>query len=510
MNQHHKLEDQIASVLQRQAQVVDTLARSSVPTTPGLVGRTNNRRPRTYGVLAAAALVAVISGGLWALRPGQLGPTDLVATHESAIPTTGEPSDKTPDTTADKAPAVPWGDEPASASDAYLAIGETDWEIAYFSSTKQQALFDASNEPNLQLFRPPGGTMGGSTLVAMTTSDPWSPISESLELENIASQRDEGDRIVYIYKPGQGGMKGANGVLVEYPERTVTLAGVDVEHELVVAAADSLTMDPDGNPIVIPPDGLEPVLLPSPHEGPRLSREVVFVDPLQTVEAAVRIWSGTRRDIEWTALGRSLTETGVYRTRDVGVAGVPALVSYNNGHEPDRVFVVGGRNFVIEMDITMPEGSTDADLDALLATARWVDDTEFLALAPKGTIVGSNSSEAIAEIVADIPLPPGFNTDDVTAEGDRYQAGTGVSSAVMCAWIEEWIEAKQDGDNERIAEAAAAMATSHQWAILVELADQGGWSQHVWEYADAVNGDGTVIGGQVLTVEESYQDALCI
>jgi len=31
----------------------------------------------------------------------------------------------------------------------------------------------------------------------------------------------------------------------------------------------------------------------------------------------------------------------------------------------------------------------------------------------------------------------------------------------------------------------------------------------VWEYADAINAGGTVGGGMVLTVEESYRDALC-
>ena len=30
----------------------------------------------------------------------------------------------------------------------------------------------------------------------------------------------------------------------------------------------------------------------------------------------------------------------------------------------------------------------------------------------------------------------------------------------------------------------------------------------LWQYADAVAGDGTVMGGKTLTVEQSYKDAL--
>lgn len=60
----------------------------------------------------------------------------------------------------------------------------------------------------------------------------------------------------------------------------------------------------------------------------------------------------------------------------------------------------------------------------------------------------------------------------------------------------------------RILIAVDALATSHDWLILLEMQDQGDYPQMLWKYADAVGGDGTVIEGRILTVEESYQNAL--
>jgi hypothetical protein len=39
------------------------------------------------------------------------------------------------------------------------------------------------------------------------------------------------------------------------------------------------------------------------------------------------------------------------------------------------------------------------------------------------------------------------------------------------------------------------------------MATEGDFSLVVFEYADAIAGDGTVVGGRVLTVEESYRQA---
>jgi hypothetical protein len=54
-----------------------------------------------------------------------------------------------------------------------------------------------------------------------------------------------------------------------------------------------------------------------------------------------------------------------------------------------------------------------------------------------------------------------------------------------------------------------ALASSHDWAILREMNSDGDYPEVVWQYADAVAGDGTVVGGKAVSVEESYKAALC-
>jgi hypothetical protein len=44
--------------------------------------------------------------------------------------------------------------------------------------------------------------------------------------------------------------------------------------------------------------------------------------------------------------------------------------------------------------------------------------------------------------------------------------------------------------------------------VLHAMQHEGDYPKVLWEYADAVAGDGTVVGGKVLTVEQSYAEAL--
>ncbi len=86
--------------------------------------------------------------------------------------------------------------------------------------------------------------------------------------------------------------------------------------------------------------------------------------------------------------------------------------------------------------------------------------------------------------------------------------GARVVGAVTCSWLDQWIDAAASGDSERQAEAVDALLSSKSWSILLEMDVDGDYPEVVWEYADAIAGDGTVIGGRVLTVEESYGPAL--
>ena len=112
-----------------------------------------------------------------------------------------------------------------------------------------------------------------------------------------------------------------------------------------------------------------------------------------------------------------------------------------------------------------------------------------------------------------MPVPPDFDRTALASSIgtlDRYQLIARVSSAVVCGWFDEYFDAQSAGDSDRTDAAAAALATSHDWAMLQEIDSQGGWSDEVWQSADAVNGGQGVMtgGGPVPPTRDILQSSL--
>lgn len=148
---------------------------------------------------------------------------------------------------------------------------------------------------------------------------------------------------------------------------------------------------------------------------------------------------------------------------------------------------------------------------ALLESVVQVDVDTWLEALPSNVVVPTARPAVVAEMLADVPTPRGFDRARLARADtvrDRYQLGAVVTGAVACAWIEQWIAARRDGDAGASAEAVEAMATSRRWRVLGELERDGGHPRVIWEYADAIAHDGKVVAGKVLTVEESYKSAL--
>ena len=131
---------------------------------------------------------------------------------------------------------------------------------------------------------------------------------------------------------------------------------------------------------------------------------------------------------------------------------------------------------------------------------------------PASSVLPSQTAATIDDILADVPTPAGFDIEPLrTAAGivrDRYHVGADATGAVACAWIDSWVSARSAGDTATAQAAVDAMATSHEWDILVEMEAGGGWSSVLWEYADALATDAPVSGGRPLTIAESYDEAL--
>ncbi len=130
----------------------------------------------------------------------------------------------------------------------------------------------------------------------------------------------------------------------------------------------------------------------------------------------------------------------------------------------------------------------------LVAGATIIDATTWSASLGDNIVIPDERADAARELLEGVEVPPGFDIDAlaILSTDDRYQFIAEVSGAVACGWFHEWFAAVAANDSDRRDNAAAALATSHEWAMLNEIADQGGWSDAVWGYADNLGAiDGT-------------------
>lgn len=142
----------------------------------------------------------------------------------------------------------------------------------------------------------------------------------------------------------------------------------------------------------------------------------------------------------------------------------------------------------------------------------YTDSSEFLADAQRITttdqatweselaghaILPSQRPEQVADILSDVPLPPGFDTDPLTGSTQakiRYQLIAEVTSAVWCAWAHDWDTALTAGDTAKATTAAQAIASSTSWHALKEVEDEGDWAEAMWESSARVGrGDRSVV-----------------
>jgi hypothetical protein len=156
--------------------------------------------------------------------------------------------------------------------------------------------------------------------------------------------------------------------------------------------------------------------------------------------------------------------------------------------------------------------TSSADFEALVGQLHQVDVNAWLSALPASAIAPADHGAVVDEMLRGLPLPPGLDlsalrTSDETR--DRYQLGAQVAGAVACGWIERWVGATASGDDATARAAAAALASSHDWPVLLAMQSQGAYPQVLWQYADAVQTNGTVPGGKPgMTVAGTYKSAL--
>ena len=113
------------------------------------------------------------------------------------------------------------------------------------------------------------------------------------------------------------------------------------------------------------------------------------------------------------------------------------------------------------------------------------------------TVLPTERPQQVATMLADVPLPPGFDVSALASADralDDYQLVAEVTGAVWCEWASRWDAALTAGDDAAAHTAAAAIASSTGWRALLAIDSKGGWSSVVWEYSARVaDGDRSVV-----------------
>jgi hypothetical protein len=146
------------------------------------------------------------------------------------------------------------------------------------------------------------------------------------------------------------------------------------------------------------------------------------------------------------------------------------------------------------------DGESFASQDAFVETIagiQTVDEATWEANLSDSIVSKSDQADTITALLNGVPLPEGFDIATLSdgTTNDRYQFIAHVSGAVACAWLDQWFTGVETAATDLQAAAAAALATAHDWPMLAEIADRGGWSDVLWQHADAVNGGEGVLTG---------------
>ncbi len=160
------------------------------------------------------------------------------------------------------------------------------------------------------------------------------------------------------------------------------------------------------------------------------------------------------------------------------------------------MFTYGARNYTtirpVEGESFLEVRGGVGDRSAYLAVLEQLvltDVDTWLAAMPPAVVMPAERDETIAEMLEGVRTPPGFDLGTIPADelGDRYHFGARVTGTVACAWVERWQQSTRAGNEAEAAEAAAALQSSKDWPILLEMNDQGDYPEVLWEIADKVS-----------------------
>lgn len=259
--------------------------------------------------------------------------------------------------------------------------------------------------------------------------------------------------------------------------------------------------DRSGEPAAAPASALPPVSAPASATAPIEIDPVLWIDEPGWVATTVYGFAtdGTatvayvqgERQLEFTWYPADQYQSYYTDRLDVS-APQPVTVAAS----PGSLFTYSDSDFAVMLparDGTFAELRTGgpwtrATFDQVLTKVERVGVPTWQASLPKTVVTPDRAAAVAKDMLADVPLPPGFDEAALTELGtnDRYQFAAKITGRVGCGWIREFRRATEAKDAAGRQRASEAMGGSRQWAILREIDAGGGWSSSFWELADKI------------------------
>ncbi|WP_035855565.1 hypothetical protein [Cryptosporangium arvum] len=276
----------------------------------------------------------------------------------------------------------------------------------------------------------------------------------------------------------------------------------------VVALTGTDAPEPAGRPSDATTVTYSALALKAAEENPRLLIDepgwtATYVNGFAAKEGSIT-WSKQGREVEFTWRPAQYYDSYQRDRADVSAA-QPVTVAGRSG----QLFTYAANDFAVMLP---PSGSSFVEMrasgpwtrdtfSATLAHVVQVGVSRWLAALPPEVVTPDRISARAEEVLAGVPLPPGFDRAALAGLGtnDAYQFGAQVASRVGCGWIAEWERATGAGDTAAVARAADALRGSHGWKFLNDMNAAGDYPEVFWEIADEV------VGG---SVPEGYRDSL--
>ena len=183
----------------------------------------------------------------------------------------------------------------------------------------------------------------------------------------------------------------------------------------------------------------------------------------------------------------------------IAIAGNEATIFLHKGTAP-----IGATFYALwfdgehSMELRSDVIPTIAEFRAIAATLQVVDVDTWLTAMPSSVVTPVGRAEAIDEILADIPVPSNVDVEELKnmeRVSNTYSLEGEVTNAVVCGWVQQWIDGTKAGGEAAVREAVSALVGSHRWAAMDENDQQLSFIADVTDAMatkSPINGDGSV------------------